>query len=260
MIEFAGVAPISPGMLVLLFSVALLAGFVDAVAGGGGLIALPALLYAGLSPLQALATNKLQGSFGTFASTLNFIRHGQIDVTFMAPAIFLTFAGAAVGTLAVQSLSTDFLRLFMPFALFAIVLFYAVQPDPGAHDRHNRIGIWGFSLVFAFGLGFYDGFFGPGTGSFFTLAFILLLGFNLVRATANTKLLNFTSNITSLTFFVAGGHVVWSTGLVMAAGQLIGGTLGAHMTLRHGARLVRPLVILMSSLMAIKLLNDYFAS
>ncbi|MCP4936371.1 MAG: TSUP family transporter, partial [bacterium] len=228
------------------------------VAGGGGLIALPALLYAGITPLQALATNKFQGTFGTFASTLNFVRHGHINLKQMMPAVFLTFLGAAAGTFAVQLFSTDFLRLFMPIALVAMVLFFTLQPTLGEQDRHHRIGIWVFAAVFGFSLGFYDGFFGPGTGSFFTLTFVLLLGFNLVKATANTKLLNFTSNITSLSIFIYGGHVVWPLGLVMAVGQFTGGFLGAHMTIRHGASLIRPLVIIMSSAMALKLLFDNF--
>lgn len=259
MVEFLGLENISLGMLFVLFCVALVASFVDAVAGGGGLIALPALLYTGISPLQALATNKLQGSFGTFASTLNFIRHGHINLKEMLPAIFLTFLGAAIGTIAVQAFSPDFLRLFMPILLVGIVIFFALQPRIGEEDRHHQIGIWGFAALFGFTLGFYDGFFGPGTGAFFTLAFVLLMGFNLVKATANTKLLNFTSNITSLSFFILGGHVVWSLGLVMAVGQFTGGYLGAHMTIRHGASLIRPLVIIMSSAMALKLLYDNFS-
>ncbi len=258
-IDLSGIGQISLTMLAVLFAVAVLASFVDAVAGGGGLIALPALLYAGLPPLQALATNKLQGSFGTLASTLNFIRHGQIDLGKMLPAVLLTFLGAAAGTLAVQSFSPDILKLIMPFLLIGIVLFFALQPKLGEEDRHHRIGIRRFSVLFGFSIGFYDGFFGPGAGSFFTLAFVLMLGFNLVKATANTKLLNFTSNITALAFFIPGGHVVWSIGLVMALGQFIGGTLGAHMTMKHGVRLIRPLVILMSSAMALKLIYDNLA-
>ncbi len=257
--ELIGIEHISLTILVALFLVALVAGFVDAVAGGGGMIALPALLYTGISPLQALATNKLQGSFGTFASTLNFIRHGHIDLKDMLPAVFLTFVGATTGTLAVQLLSPDFLKLFMPLALIGIVLFFAVQPKLGENDRHKRISIWAFSALFGFTLGFYDGFFGPGTGSFFTLAFVMLLGFNLVKATAHTKLLNFTSNITALCFFIHGGHVVWALGLLMAIGQFTGGTLGSHMTIRHGARLIRPLIIIMSFAMALKLLYDNFS-
>jgi uncharacterized membrane protein YfcA len=208
--------------------------------------------------LQALATNKLQGSFGTFAATLNFIRHGHINLKEMAPAVILTFLGSATGTLAVQMFSSDLLRLFMPFLLMGIVVFFALQPKIGEEDRHHRIGIWGFSFLFGFSIGFYDGFFGPGAGAFFTLAFVLMLGFNLIKATANTKLLNFTSNSTSLLLFVMGGHVIWSIGLVMAVGQFLGGTMGSHMTMRHGARLIRPLVILMSSAMALKLLYDNF--
>jgi len=248
--------PFGMDTALFLFLVALLAGFIDAMAGGGGLLALPALLSTGISPLQALATNKFQGSFGTFAAVFNFYKKGHLNLRRMAPAMALTFLGAASGTLLVQFISADFLRLVTPVLLVGIVLFFALQPGLGEQDRAHKISLLAFSLTFGFGLGFYDGFFGPGTGSFFTFAFVLMLGFNLVRATAHTKLLNFISNITSLLLFIASGHVIWEMGLIMAVGQFVGGYLGAHMTLRHGARLIRPLVIAMSLAMTAKLVYD----
>lgn len=245
-------------VLAFLFAVALVAGFIDAVAGGGGLLALPALLTTGITPLEALATNKLQGSFGTFAAAAYYLRSGYLDLRQMAPVILMTFIGAASGTLLVQFLNPDFLRLLTPLMLIGVVVFFALQPKLGEADRHRRIGIWPFALLFGFGIGSYDGFFGPGTGSFFALAFVLMLGHNLIKATANTKLMNFTSNIASLLFFLLNGQVIWTLGLAMALGQFLGGTLGAHLIIRHGAKFIRPLVMLMSLAMTLKLLYDSF--
>ncbi len=238
----------------LLFAAGLLAGFVDAVAGGGGLIALPALLFAGLSPAQALATNKLQGTFGTFSASFYFVRRGLVAPGKIMVMVICTFVGSAAGTLLVQRTDPGFLTAVIPILLILIALYFLLSPQVGEEDRHQRMGPLGFALSIGFGVGFYDGFFGPGTGSFFAIAFVTLLGFGLTRATAHTKVLNLTSNIASLLFFIVGGQVIWSLGLVMAAGQLIGGRLGAHMVVRKGARLIRPLVVIICILISVKLL------
>lgn len=240
-------------LLGLLFAAASVAGFIDSIAGGGGLIALPALLAAGLTPAQALATNKLQGSFGTMAATWNFYRKGHLKLVEMWPAVLMTFIGSASGTELVKRLDPSFLSTVMPFLLIVVVIYFVFQPKIGETDRHHRISLWGFAFLCGFTIGFYDGFFGPGTGSFFAIAFVTLLGFNLLKATAHTKLLNFTSNIASLCFFILGGKVVWVVGLTMAMGQFIGGYLGSHMTMKHGARIVRPLLITVSLAMTVKL-------
>jgi uncharacterized membrane protein YfcA len=238
----------------LLFCVALVAGAVDAMAGGGGLITVPALLWAGLSPVQALATNKAQSVFGAFAATLRFLRAGAIDLRGMALAVVCTFVGAAAGALAVQVLASDFLAGLVPILLIGFALYFMFSPRVSDLDSKRRIG----DTLFAFGVGgavgFYDGFFGPGTGTFFAMGFVALLGYNLRRATAHAKLLNFTSNLAALLLFTAGGEVVWTLGLVMAAGQFIGGWLGAQMVLRHGARLVRPVLVAVSLAVSVHLL------
>lgn len=240
-------------VLALLFLVGLLAGWVDSIAGGGGLLALPALLWAGLTPAQALATNKLQGSFGTFAATTNFVRKGHLDLKAIWPMILLTFIGSACGTLFVQALDASALIDVIPFLLLGMGFYFLLQPEIGAQDQKARMGLWGFSFTCGFSIGFYDGFFGPGTGSFFAVAFITLLGFNLLKATAHTKVLNFTSNIASLLFFILGGQMMWMIGLVMAGGQLIGGYLGSHMSMKHGGKIIRPLLVIISLAMTIKL-------
>ncbi|WP_417831003.1 TSUP family transporter [Terasakiella sp.] len=238
----------------LLFCVALIAGWIDSIAGGGGLIALPALLGAGLSPAQALATNKLQGSFGTFAATMNFYKKGHLNLKEIWPIIVMTFIGAALGTLAVQAIDASLLIDVIPFLLVGMGFYFLLQPQIGTQDRKARIGVWAYGLFFGFSIGFYDGFFGPGTGSFFAVAFITMMGFNILKATAHTKILNFTSNIASLLFFILGGQMVWVVGLVMAMGQLVGGYLGSHMSMKHGGKIIRPLLVVISFAMTIKLI------
>lgn len=241
-------------LLSLLFLTGLAAGGLDAIAGGGGLITLPVLLATGLMPAEALATNKLQGAFGTFSSSLYFIRHGLVNPREILLPILLTFIGSALGTLLVQYLDSGFLTRIMPLFLIATSLYFWFGPSIREDERTRRIGTGLFALLIGFTIGFYDGFFGPGAGSFFTLGLVTLLGLNLLRATAHAKILNFTSNLASLIFFTAGGHVVWELGLVMAAGQLIGGRIGAHQVHRQGARLIRPLIVGVCILISLKLL------
>lgn len=245
---------ISPEILALLVAIAAIAGMVDAIAGGGGLIALPALLWAGIPPVQALATNKLQGSFGTATSTWRFFRSGEIDLRRMALPVVWTFIGSASGTLTVQYLVADWLNDVIPILLIGFALYFLFSPRVGDEDAHQRMHEGLFGLLIGFSLGFYDGFFGPGTGSFFAAAFVLLLGFNLRRATAGTKLLNFTSNIASLLFFAMGGQVLWVVGLSMGLGQIVGAWIGSHLVMRHGAAIVRPLLVIVSIAISIKLL------
>ena len=245
-------------LLVILFAVATLAGFVDAIAGGGGLITIPALLWAGITPAQALATNKLQGSFGSFSASLNFIRKGHVNPRDMILAIVLTFAGSALGTVLVQMLDPGILMTILPGLLILIALYFLFSPRVGDIDAHQMIGKTTFAFTAGFAIGFYDGFFGPGTGSFFSIAFVALLGFNMTKATAHTKVLNFTSNFASLVMFIAGGEVVWVIGFVMAAGALIGAQIGSHMVMKVGARLVRPLLVVTSIAISIKLIIDQY--
>ena len=245
---------VSPEVLALLIGVAVLAGLVDSIAGGGGLLALPALLWAGVPPLQALATNKLQGSFGTATASFNYVRRGEIHPRGMLGQIAWTFAGAVCGTLAVQHLVAGWLNELVPILLIGFSLYFLFSPRIGDQDAHQRISPALFGLLIGFSVGFYDGFFGPGTGTFFAAGFVMLLGWNLRRATAGTKLLNLTSNIASLLFFAAGGHVVWSIGLGMGLGQAVGAWIGSHLVIRHGTALIRPLLVTVSVIISLKLL------
>ncbi|MET0117019.1 MAG: TSUP family transporter [Sedimenticola sp.] len=247
-------------LLALLFGTGLVAGAVDAIAGGGGLIALPVLLSTGISPVEALATNKLQGSFGTFSSSLFFIRKKMIDLKQASFMVACTFIGSMLGTLLVQMIDLSFLTAFIPILLILVALYFLLTPSIHEEQARERIGTSLFGLTVGFGAGFYDGFFGPGTGSFFLIGFVTLLGYGLIKATAHTKLLNFTSNIASLLLFIIAGQVVWTLGLAMALGQFIGGRLGAHMAFLKGAKIIRPLIVIVTLSISAKLLFEFWSS
>ncbi|MGM3175257.1 sulfite exporter TauE/SafE family protein [Dickeya lacustris] len=251
---------VGPDILILLFLASVIAGFVDSIAGGGGLLSIPVLLAAGLSPAQVLATNKLQAVGGSFSASLYFIRRRAVDMKVLRLAVPLTFIGAVFGAWLIQQIHADFLRRLLPVLVIGIGLYFLLMPKIGEGDRHARVGMLVFSLLGGASVGFYDGFFGPGAGSFYALAYVMLLGFNLSKATAHAKVLNFTSNFGSLLFFILGGQVVWGIGLVMLVGQIIGARLGAKMVLTRGQKLIRPMLVIMSALMSIKLIHDNHGS
>ncbi len=243
-------------IVALLFAAALTAGFVDSIAGGGGLIAIPALLWAGLGPVETLATNKAQAVFGSGTAAWNFYRQGALSARSAAFAVVCTFAGSAAGALLVQRLDSSALQRLIPVLLIAFALYFLFSPRVSDLDSHQRLGSGAFALTVGLGVGFYDGFFGPGTGTFFAMGYVSLLGYNLRRATAHSKLLNVTSNLAALLFFLPGGHIDWTIAAVMAAGQAGGAWLGSHLVLRHGTALVRPVLVVSSILISAKLLLD----
>lgn len=245
---------LEPTILLALGGVGLLAGFVDAIAGGGGMIALPALLSAGLPPVAALATNKLQSAFGTGMAALTYWRRGFVTLRPLVPAIALTYAGSLLGALVVKGVDTSLLAVAVPVALIAIALYFLFAPNLSDADRHARLPFYLVVPVMGFGIGFYDGVFGPGTGSFLTIGFVMLFGLGLTRASGHTKILNLTSNLAALTIFIPAGDVVWPAGIAMAIGQLAGGYIGARTGIRYGARIIRPLVVVVSIALAVRLL------
>ncbi len=240
--------------LPLLFATGLTAGFVDSMAGGGGLITIPVLLGTGIPPQLALGTNKLQGSFGSGSAMLHFSQAGKVNLRDCAAGIGWTALGAALGSIAVQRLDPAFLRLAIPLLLIAVTLHMLFSPKLGQADVRQRIGRTPFFFLFGLVVGFYDGFFGPGTGSFWAMAFVLGLGFNLARATAYTKVMNFTSNLVSLIFFLGHGFVSFPEGIVMGIGQFIGARIGSHLVIARGSRFIRPIFIAVVLAIAGKLL------
>ncbi len=238
----------------LLFLVGLIAGTVDAVAGGGGLVTVPALLTLGLPVPLALGTNKFQSSFGSVSASLHFIRRDAVDLRASRLGIFMTLVGALLGALAVQHIDAGVLHHVVPWLLAAILLYTWLRPAIGAQDHPPRLPSAAFFTAFGLGLGFYDGFFGPGTGSFWVISLVLLLGQNLTRATATTKVMNATSNLAALALFAFAGLVHFGASLAMAAGQLIGGRLGAGLVVTRGTSFIRPVFLTMVSLTLARLL------
>lgn len=241
-------------LLAFLAVAGLVAGFVDSIAGGGGLVTVPALLVAGLDPVTAVATNKLQGSFGSASATYAFARAGKIVWREALPMAAVALVGSVAGALTVKLLPVALLAGVMPLVLIGVALYFALSPKVRDADARQRITPLAFAASVAVGVGFYDGVFGPGAGSFYMLGFVTLLGFGVVRATAHTKLLNFASNIGALAFFAIVGGIVWPIGLVMGLCQFVGAQIGARLAMRHGARLIRPLIVVVCCAMAVRLL------
>lgn len=244
--------------LSLLLLVGFIGGTVDSIAGGGGLITLPALLATGMSPAMALGTNKLQSCFGSFSATRFFIKQKLINLHDMRLAVICTFIGSATGTLLVQQIDATALSQLLPLLLTGFALYFLFSKRVKDEDSQRRIGEAAFALIFGTAIGFYDGFFGPGTGSFFAIAFVSLAGFGMAKATAHTKLLNFTSNIAALLFFALGGHVAWGVGLTMAVGQFLGGRLGSGLVVAKGTTLIKPLIVCVSTIMSARLLYQAY--
>ncbi|MCT6875512.1 TSUP family transporter [Frischella perrara] len=245
-------------LLAILFAVALIAGFIDSIAGGGGLLTVPALLAVGIPPANALATNKLQSCGGSFSASLYFVRQRMVNLKEIKLSIALAFVGSLLGSYLILKINADYLRLLLPILTISVGLYFLLCPKIGEQDRNRRLSEQQFAILVAMIIGFYDGFFGPGAGSFYALGYVTLAGFNLTKATAHTKILNFTSNLAGLLFFIISGKVFWIIGLVMLVGQFIGARLGAKMVISKGKKLIRPMLIIVSCVMSIKLISDNF--
>lgn len=242
-------------MIALLTVTAFLAGTIDAIAGGGGLITLPALLAAGLPPHLAIATNKGQSVWGAFTSMIAFARAGVVDGRQAVVVFPIGFVGSALGAKLVMLISRDALRpIAIAMLIGAAVLLVLKTPARDDDARPERAGRYlALAAVLAFAIGVYDGFFGPGTGTFLIVGFVALCGKSLVRATADAKVVNFATNLAALSAFAMAGAVEWQLALPMGAGQLAGGLVGARLALRGGGRLIRLAVLVVSGALIGKL-------
>ncbi|WNM24004.1 TSUP family transporter [Demequina capsici] len=241
-------------MLALLVLVAFGAGLLDTLAGGGGLITLPALLLAGVPPVQALGTNKLQGSFGTLTATVQVIRKHGVAWRDVRGPMLVAFAGSAIGSVAVLFIDPEALQVVIPIVLVGVAAYFLLVRDahlPPPRARLTRRAYVGGVVPL---IGAYDGAFGPGTGSLFALGGVALRGFDLRRSTALAKTLNFATNLAALVVFVAAGKVVWLVGSVMALGQLAGAWIGSHLLLRANPLVLRGLIVAVSLAMLVRFL------
>ena len=237
------------------------AGFVDAIAGGGGIITIPMLLAVGLDPHLALGTNKLQACFGSCTASIHYARSELVDIKKTLAGIIFTAIGALAGTIAIQLIDAEFLKQMLPGLLVVIFLYLLFSPKLGHLDKHPVIHPFMFYLVAGLAIGFYDGFFGPGTGSFWMVAFVMFMGHNMRKATGHTKVMNATSNVISLAAFAIGGQVMLLPGIVMGLGQLVGASLGAHMVIRRGTKFVRVFFLCVVALTIAKLIySTYFSA
>lgn len=236
--------------LCALVGVAFVAGGVDAVGGGGGLLSVPALLLAGLPPHAALGTNKGQSVFGAAAALLRFIRARAVPFGRARWMFPLGFLGSLAGAWAVSRLDPKVLTpLVMILLAVAAVVLVAVRPRAGGERPRATLVGGGIALA----IGAYDGFFGPGTGTFLITGFTAFLGLTLVQASAEAKVVNFASNLAAVTLFACQGRVLWAVALPMAAGQAIGGWLGAQVAVRGGDRVVRWVVVTVAAALLVKL-------
>ena len=243
-------------LLAILFCVGFVASFIDAIAGGGGLITIPALLMTGMPPAMALGTNKLQAVGGALSASFYFLRKRAVNLRDIWFILIWVFLGSALGTLLIQSIDVAIFKKILPFLILAIGLYFLFTPKLGDEDRKQRLSHILFGLLVSPFLGFYDGFFGPGAGSIMSLACVTLLGFNLQKATAHAKVMNFTSNFAAFIFFLFGGQILWKVGFVMMAGSILGANLGAKMVMTKGKILIRPMVVIISFMMTAKMVYD----
>lgn len=248
---------ISLHMLVFLAAAGFLAAFIDSVVGGGGLISIPALLLTGLPPSVVLGTNKLAGTMSSMLSTISFVRAGKVNLHLLKYLFPLSLIGSVLGTLTVRQVPSEFLKPMVVVMLVGVMLYTLFKKDWGAEPTYQgmtkKIAI--LSVMATFGIGFYDGFFGAGTGSFL-LFFFLLTGFDFVSAAGNAKGLNFASNLASLLTFMYLGAVNYWYGLPMGIAMLTGAWIGSRVAIRKGATYVRPLFLVVTIVMISKQLYD----
>lgn len=243
-------------VLALLMAAAFIAGVVDSIAGGGGLITLPVLVLAGAPPVTAIATNKVQGVFGAGMAAFSYARGGHVDLNKQKKAAAIAFVAAVCGALLTSYLPTDVIRLGLPVLLIGIALFFAFKPGLNDLDRAERIAPAVFSLSVVPLVAFYDGLIGPGAGAFYMLGFVGLAGYGVLRATAHTKLLNFASNAGGIATYAVVAQPWWAVGLAMGMAQMAGAWVGSKLAMRVGSKLIKPVLVTAATVLALRLIWD----
>lgn len=250
-------------MDIFLLFAAFLAGFVDAVAGGGGLIQIPALFstYSTTPPASLLGTNKLASITGTAAAWLRYRHRVVIPWQILRPMLISAFIFSLCGAGIATQINQKAFRLALPLVLSLLLIYVVTKPNLGTthNPRHEKKGSFSVALTIGGIIGFYDGLFGPGTGSFLMLAYIRFFGFDFLHASAATKLVNMMTNLAALILFAAQGHVWWKIGLTMAFANIVGGWFGSLLATKHGNHFVRPIFILVVMGLIIKTGVDAFS-
>ena len=245
------IANFSIEILTFLFFVGVVAGFLDTLVGGGGLLAVPALLLSGIPPIYVLGTNKFQGSMGTGIATFLLFKKKKLDWNSVKNLMFASFIGSIVGGVIIQFVDTQFLSFVIPIVLVFIAIYFIVSPKPkstvGNSKPNKKFELFAVPVV-----GFYDGMFGPGAGSFFAMTGVMLKKLEIIQATILAKPLNFASNIAGFIVFFSFGHIAFLIGLLMMIGQMIGAFFGTHYLLKANPLVIRFLIVIISISMLIK--------
>jgi uncharacterized membrane protein YfcA len=245
------IANFSIEILTFLFFVGVVAGFLDTLVGGGGLLAVPALLLSGIPPIYVLGTNKFQGSMGTGIATFLLFRKKKLDWNSVKSLMFASFIGSILGGVIIQFVDTQFLSFVIPIVLVFIAIYFIISPKPkstvGNSKPNKKFELFAVPVV-----GFYDGMFGPGAGSFFAMTGVMLKKLEIIQATILAKPLNFASNIAGFIVFFSFGHIAFLIGLLMMMGQMIGAFFGTHYLLKANPLIIRLLIVIISISMLIK--------
>ena len=249
------IANLSLEILAFLFLVAVMAGFLDTLVGGGGLLAVPALLLSGIPPIYVLGTNKFQGSMGTGIATFLLFRKKKLNWKTVKKLMIASFIGSVIGGIIVQFIDTEVLSFVIPVVLVFIAIYFIVSPKPKAMSSSPKSDSR-FESYAVPGVGFYDGMFGPGAGSFFVMTGVMLKKLEIIEATILAKPLNFASNIAGFIVFFVFGHIAFVVGLVMMLGQLIGSFLGTHYLLKANPKVIRALIVISSLSMLAKYMSS----
>lgn len=242
--------------LIFLCAAGFFAAFVDSIAGGGGIISVPAFLIAGVPPHLALGTNKFSSSCASFTSSIKFAKSGKVDFHILKYLIPFTFIGAILGVNTVLSINSSYLNTIVLVLLLFVGIYSLFSKTVGAEDRFEVLtkkNIF-LGILLALSMGFYDGFFGPGTGSFLIFGLIHIFLFDFVRSAGNAKVLNFVSNITSLGMFAIRGQIDYKLGIPVAIFMILGARFGTKIALVKGAKLIKPIFVSMSLAVAVKML------
>lgn len=244
---------LTPELLLILSAVAFLAGFIDSIAGGGGLITVPALLTAGVPPHMVLGTNKLSATFGSAIASFAYIRQKLFSPSLWWPNLLATAIGAAIGAVIAHFLSASFLEKFLPVIVFACGIYFLFSKTPDKkmpdHVVIKRGRQWPQGLT----LGVYDGLVGPGTGAFWMISTLVMYPVDLLRASGVARTMNFVSNGVALVVFISYGQVAWSLGFCMGCALMIGSYLGANSAIKGGSKLIKPIFICVVMAITIRL-------
>lgn len=237
-----------------------LAGLIDAIGGGGGLISLPAYLIAGLPPHAAVATNKLSSTCGTTLATLRFIKNGLVNIKLAIPSVIAAIIGSSIGA-NLSLLIKEEIMLYIMVAILPICVFLVLSKklfhDGGEDEVTLNKRTYVTATIAALIIGMYDGFYGPGTGTFLIIAFTIFAKISIKTANAQAKVINLTSNITSLIIFIINGEVLFEVGIMAAACNMLGGYIGAGLVIKNGAKIVKPSIIFVLILLALKVAGVY---